>query len=57
MEKVKIKHPNPSSKIRLLLLSIISTCQIYASKIIAAYDGFITITKVDKDVKMEATKN
>lgn len=49
MAKVKMKHQNPSSEIRLLPLSILSGFNIYANKVLPSYDGFAVITRKDED--------
>lgn len=50
MARVKIKHPKPTSEIRLLLMSILSSFNVYATRILPAYEGFTAITRTEEDI-------
>lgn len=50
MARIKIKHPNPSTEIRILLMSILSSFQVYATRIIPAHDEFAVTTRIEKDI-------
>lgn len=50
MARVKIKHPRPKHDgSRIELVSILGTSGIYVTRIITVDDGFIVLTKDDKD--------
>lgn len=50
MARVKIKHPHPRQKeIRIQLVDIMGRLDIYVTRIITLEDGFVVLTKDDKD--------
>lgn len=51
MAKVKIKSPNPKEeRKKMKLLEILSTNEVYVTRIITISDGFITITNEENDL-------
>lgn len=50
MEKIKIKINNANEQKKLKLLEILSSNEIYATKIITVSDGFIVLTASEQEL-------
>lgn len=49
MARIKIKHPNPSDQSKQNLLRLLAQQDIYATKVVQAWDGFAVITSSERE--------